>query len=128
MPVTPEIKRRILNRLTFCYGNKAESIYPSLEALILAYQGRRSVNVPGWNEKDALLIAYGDSIVVPRNNLPLNGSSLIDLVDNHLLMVIMILTFNPTRSDALRTINIKKQESIPAGNSFINKKFHIDIL
>ena len=64
MPLTKEIRKRILDRVRFCYGaEQAEPLCGSIEILIAAYQGCGPARARGWSEKDALLITYADSVV-----------------------------------------------------------------
>jgi len=54
----------ILQRLEFVYGpDRAREVFPRVEALCERYRGRVLPRAAGWSQKDALLIAYADSIL-----------------------------------------------------------------
>jgi sucrose phosphorylase len=54
----------MLQRLEFVYGHdKAKDILPRVNALIERHRGQIAPRAAGWSQKDALLIAYADSIL-----------------------------------------------------------------
>ncbi len=70
MKMDGKIKKRILQRLRFVYGEVAAgTIFADLEKLLESYRGRIPAAKTGWSEKDSFLIAYGDSIIGGENPL-----------------------------------------------------------
>ncbi|MFW6146044.1 MAG: hypothetical protein ACOC7R_01775 [Planctomycetota bacterium] len=64
-----DLKRRILGRVAFLYGDAAAAgILARIEALIARYAGRIAPRRAGWSQADALLITYADSLLGSRND------------------------------------------------------------
>ncbi|MBL8029388.1 MAG: sugar phosphorylase [Fibrobacteres bacterium] len=69
MVISKEIESRIKKRLALCYKkDMVDSIYVSILTLINAYADKSGNRRKGWDEKDAMLITYADSIL--NNNEP----------------------------------------------------------
>lgn len=55
-------KNRTVNTLKGLYGDQADGIYSAIEDLIEKYQSKIENKVQPLNEKDAILITYGDNV------------------------------------------------------------------
>ena len=55
-------KNRIVNTLKDLYGDQANGVYSAIENLIKKYQPKIKNEVQPLNEKDTILITYGDNV------------------------------------------------------------------
>ncbi len=55
-------KNKTIDTLKGLYGNEANGIYLGIENLIEKYQSKIKNEVQPLNEKDAILITYGDNV------------------------------------------------------------------
>ncbi|MBV2090939.1 MAG: sugar phosphorylase [Candidatus Thiodiazotropha sp. (ex Ctena orbiculata)] len=98
-----ELDTRLLGHLSLLYGEQqAATLLPKLHELIGRHievrQGKR-LEIPRWDEKDSVLICYGDSIQYPGMT-PL--ASLKQLLDRRLkgvFSMVHVLPFFPYSSD-----------------------------
>ncbi|MET0066689.1 MAG: sugar phosphorylase [Candidatus Thiodiazotropha sp.] len=98
-----DLDKRLLSHLDFLYGpDRAAELLPRLHQLINHHielrQGKR-VEIPRWDEKDCVLITYGDSVQYP-GGVPL--ASLKQFLDrrlNGVFSLVHVLPFYPFSSD-----------------------------
>ncbi len=113
MPVSKVGRGTIINKLGFLYGkDRAQNIYKKIKELIDRYQKNSTSKITkaGYlNEKDVVLITYGDNIQTTNKN-PLQ--SLFKFADEYLdqaINIIHILPFYPYSSDdGFSVIDYKK--------------------
>lgn len=113
MSATKVSREIIINKLGFLYGrNRAQNIFKKLDKLIDRYQKNDTSKIPKadlLNEKDVVLITYGDNIQATNKN-PLQ--SLFKFADKYLgraINIIHILPFYPYSSDdGFSVIDYKK--------------------
>ncbi|MBU4511241.1 sugar phosphorylase, partial [bacterium] len=113
MSVSKVSRETIINKLGFLYGrDRAQNIYKKINELIDRYQKNSVSKIPKTdflNEKDIVLITYGDNIQVANKN-PLQ--SLFKFADEYLeqaINIIHILPFYPYSSDdGFSVIDYKK--------------------
>lgn len=103
MSVSKVNREIIINKLGFLYGkDRARNIYKKINELIDRYQNNSVSKIPKadfLNEKDVVLITYGDNIQATNKN-PLQ--SLFKFADEYLnqeINIIHILPFYPYSSD-----------------------------
>ena len=133
MSVSKVIREIIVNKLGFLYGkDRAQNIYKKINELIDRYQKISANKTPKadfLNEKDIVLITYGDNIQA-TNKTPLQ--SLFKFVDEYLnraTNIIHILPFYPYSSDdGFSVIDYKKVN--PALGDWkdiedVNQKFNL---
>lgn len=61
---TTDIYSRIRERLAFVYGPEiAHDLFTQITELVSRYEGKMPTGMTGWNQKDALLISYADSLL-----------------------------------------------------------------
>lgn len=110
----PKISREIIiNKLVFLYGrDRAQNTFKKINELIDRYQKNSTGKIPKadyLNEKNVILITYGDNIQAANKN-PLQ--SLLKFVDEYLkqaINIIHILPFYPYSSDdGFSVIDYKK--------------------
>ena len=117
MSATKVSREIIINKLGFLYGrNRAQNIFKKLDKLIDRYQKNGTSKIPKadlLNEKDVVLITYGDNIQATNKN-PLQ--SLFKFADKYLkqaINIIHILPFYPYSSDdGFSVIDYKKVNSV----------------
>ncbi|MEJ2424233.1 MAG: sugar phosphorylase [Candidatus Thiodiazotropha sp.] len=98
-----DLDKRLIGHLAFLYGpDRADELLPRLHRLINQHielrQGKR-VEIPRWDEKDCVLITYGDSVQYP-GLMPL--ASLKQFLDrrlNGVFSLVHVLPFYPYSSD-----------------------------
>jgi len=113
MSVSKVNRGTIINKLEFLYGkDKAQNIYKKINELIDIYNKNSASKIPKTdflNEKDVVLITYGDNIQTTNKN-PLQ--SLFKFADEYLeqaINIIHILPFYPYSSDdGFSVIDYKK--------------------
>lgn len=113
MSVSKVSRETIISKLGFLYGkDKAQNIYKKINELIDKYKKNTASKIPKTdflNEKDAVLITYGDNIQTTNKN-PLQ--SLFKFADEYLeqaINIIHILPFYPYSSDdGFSVIDYKK--------------------
>jgi len=113
MSVSKISREIIINKLGFLYGrNRAQNIFKKINKLIDRYQKNNVSKIPKTdflNEKDVVLITYGDNIQATDKN-PLK--SLFKFADEYLdqaINIIHILPFYPYSSDdGFSVIDYKK--------------------
>lgn len=113
MSVSKISREIIINKLGFLYGrNRALNIIKKINKLIYRYQKNSVCKIPKadfLNEKDVVLITYGDNIQATDKN-PLK--SLFKFADKYLdqaINIIHILPFYPYSSDdGFSVIDYKK--------------------
>ncbi|GAG70608.1 unnamed protein product, partial [marine sediment metagenome] len=113
MSVSKVSREIIINKLGFLYGrDKAQNIFKKINELIDRYQKNGASKIPKadfLNEKDVVLITYGDNIQATNKN-PLQ--SLFKFSDEYLdqaINIIHILPFYPYSSDdGFSVIDYKK--------------------
>ena len=95
----PELQERMRERLEFVYGQKAPGIMQRALQLIESYEGDIPEGRGGWDQRDAMLITYADTVVEPDRE-PLNtlDDFLRRRVDDAISMV-HLLPFFPYSSD-----------------------------
>jgi sucrose phosphorylase len=112
-----DIKKKINNHLDFIYkGFFPENKKKELLSLIGSYKKECSVNSEKWNQNDAILITYGDSIIKDGEK-PLQ--TLKTFLDEHLkevISVVHILPFFPFSSDDGFSVIDYKQVNPELGN------------
>ncbi len=98
-----DLDNRLLGHLAFLYGEeRASELLPRLHGLINRHielrQGKR-LEIPRWDEKDSVLIAYGDSVQFP-GMVPLASlKRFLDRRLNGVFSLVHILPFFPYSSD-----------------------------
>ncbi|MET0029026.1 MAG: sugar phosphorylase, partial [Candidatus Thiodiazotropha sp.] len=98
-----DLDKRLLGHLALLYGpERADELLPRLHQLINHHielrQGKR-LEIPRWDEKDCVLITYGDSVQYP-GQVPL--ASLKQFLDrrlNGVFSLVHVLPFYPFSSD-----------------------------
>ena len=113
MSVSKVSRKTIINKLGFLYGkDRAQNIFKKINELIDRYQKNSTNKIPKadfLNEKDVVLITYGDNIQETNKN-PLQ--SLFKSADEYLdraINIIHILPFYPYSSDdGFSVIDYKK--------------------
>ena len=116
MSVSKISREIIINKLVFLYGrDRAQNIFKKINELIDRYQKNSISKIPKadfLNEKDIVLITYGDNIQATNKN-PLQ--SLFKFADKYLkqaINIIHILPFYPYSSDdGFSVIDYKKVNS-----------------
>ncbi len=99
---TDDIKSRIRGRLEFLYGaDNAPEVYESVMRLVARYGGQGQDNEPRerWDERDVVLISYGDS-VLDEGLSPLSAlEKFLSLDVGGLVSFVHLLPFYPYSSD-----------------------------
>jgi len=116
MSVSKVSRETIINKLEFLYGkDKAQNIFKKINELVDRYQKNNASKITKadfLNEKDVVLITYGDNIYATNKN-PLQ--SLFKFADEYLnqaINIIHILPFYPYSSDdGFSVIDYKKVNS-----------------
>ncbi len=99
MALTEQQNTSILDRLIFIYGEEmAPRVAEAIEDLLGRYEGTLPDGAHGWSEADAVLIAYGDSLLGENPPLETLGRFLRDRVGDSISFV-HILPFYPSTSD-----------------------------
>ena len=99
MALTERHNTSVLDRLVFLYGEEmAPRVAEAIDDLLGRYEGTIPDGVHRWSEADAVLIAYGDSILGEKPPLETLGGFLCDLVGDSISFV-HILPFYPSTSD-----------------------------
>ncbi|QGJ70722.1 Alpha amylase catalytic region [Planctomycetales bacterium 10988] len=62
----PAIAQRMQTRLQTIYGERGAEIYPDIEKLIESYKDRIQASPAGWDQRDVVLITYGDQVRQPE--------------------------------------------------------------
>jgi sucrose phosphorylase len=98
-----DLDDRLLAHLSFLYGeSRAAALLPRLHQLINrhieARQGKR-LEIPRWDEKDSVLIAYGDSVQYPGMTPLASLKRFLDRRLNGVFSLVHILPFFPYSSD-----------------------------
>jgi sucrose phosphorylase len=113
MPASKVSREIILNKLVFIYGrDRAQNIFKKINELIDRYKNNSASKIQKadfLNEKDIVLITYGDNIQSPNKN---SLQSLFKFADEYLeqaINIIHILPFYPYSSDdGFSVIDYKK--------------------
>jgi len=91
MSVSKVSRGTIINKLEFLYGkDKAQNIFKKINELIDRYQKNSASKIPKTdflNEKDVVLITYGDNIQTTNKN---SLQSLFKFADEYLAQIIDI--------------------------------------
>lgn len=98
-----DLDQRLLAHLACLYGDeRAAELLPRLHGLINRHieirQGKR-LEVPRWDEKDGVLIAYGDSVQYPGMTPLASLKQFLDRRLNGVFSLVHILPFFPYSSD-----------------------------
>jgi sucrose phosphorylase len=98
-----DLDKRLLDHLAFLYGEeRASELLPRLHGLINHHielrQGKR-LEIPRWDEKDSVLIAYGDSVQFPGMTPLASLKRFLDRRLNGVFSLVHILPFFPYSSD-----------------------------
>ncbi|MGD8910771.1 MAG: sugar phosphorylase [Chromatiales bacterium] len=98
-----DLDKRLLDHLVFLYGKeRAGELLPRLHGLINHHielrQGKR-LEIPRWDEKDSVLIAYGDSVQFPGMTPLASLKRFLDRRLNAVFSLVHILPFFPYSSD-----------------------------
>ncbi|GAG09866.1 unnamed protein product, partial [marine sediment metagenome] len=117
MSVSKISREIIINKLVFLYGrDRAQNTFKKINELVDRYQKNSASKIPKadfLNEKDIVLITYGDNIQATNKN-PLQ--SLFKFADKYLkqaINIIHILPFYPYSSDdGFSVIDYKKVNSV----------------
>ncbi len=98
-----DLDKRLLGHLRFLYGEeRAGELLPRLHGLIGHHielrQGKR-LRIPRWDEKDSVLITYGDSVQFPGMAPLTSLKQFLDRRLNGVFSLVHILPFFPFSSD-----------------------------
>ncbi|MEW8385251.1 MAG: alpha-amylase family glycosyl hydrolase, partial [Candidatus Thiodiazotropha taylori] len=98
-----ELDTRLLGHLSLLYGEQqAATLLPKLHELIGRHievrQGKR-LEIPRWDEKDSVLIGYGDSIQYPGMTPLSSLKQFLDRRLNGVFSMVHVLPFFPYSSD-----------------------------
>ncbi len=98
-----DFDRRLLGHLAFLYGeDRAVELLPRLHGLISHHielrQGKR-LEIPRWDERDSVLIGYGDSVQYPGMTPLAALKRFLDRRLNGVFSLVHILPFFPFSSD-----------------------------
>ncbi|MCG7954282.1 MAG: sugar phosphorylase [Candidatus Thiodiazotropha taylori] len=98
-----ELDTRLLGHLSLLYGEQqAATLLPKLHELIGRHievrQGKR-LEIPRWDEKDSVLIGYGDSIQYPGMTPLASLKQFLDRRLNGVFSMVHVLPFFPYSSD-----------------------------
>ena len=98
-----DLDKRLLQHLTFLYGEEqAEELLPRLHRLIKHHieqrHGKR-LEIPRWDEKDSVLICYGDSVQYPGMTPLASLKQFLDRRLNGVFSLVHLLPFFPYSSD-----------------------------
>jgi glycosidase len=98
-----DLDHRLLGHLTLIYGeDRASELLPRLHQVINHHfeqrQGKR-LEMPRWDEKDSVLIAYGDSVQFPGMRPLESLKRFLDRRLNGVFSLVHILPFFPYSSD-----------------------------
>ncbi|MBW9259536.1 MAG: sugar phosphorylase [Candidatus Thiodiazotropha sp. (ex. Lucinisca nassula)] len=98
-----ELDTRLLGHLSLLYGEQqAATLLPKLHELIGRHievrQGKR-LEIPRWDEKDSVLISYGDSIQYPGMTPLASLKEFLDRRLNGVFSMVHVLPFFPYSSD-----------------------------
>jgi sucrose phosphorylase len=98
-----ELDKRLLGHLSLLYGEqRAGDLLPKVHELINRHiewrQGQR-LELPRWDEKDSVLITYGDSVQYPGKTPLASLKSFLDSRLRGVFSLIHILPFFPFSSD-----------------------------
>ncbi|MBA7569310.1 sugar phosphorylase [Candidatus Atribacteria bacterium 1244-E10-H5-B2] len=113
MSVSKISKEIVINKLLFLYGrDRAQNIFKKINELIDRYQKNSASKIPKadfLNEKDVVLITYGDNIQASNKNLLQSLFKFSDEYLNRAINIIHILPFYPYSSDdGFSVIDYKK--------------------
>ncbi|MEJ2455256.1 MAG: alpha-amylase family glycosyl hydrolase [Candidatus Thiodiazotropha sp.] len=98
-----DLDKRLLGHLSFLYGEeRAGELLPRLHGLITHHielrQGKR-LEIPRWDERDSVLIAYGDSVQYPGMTPLASLKQFLDSRLNGVFSLVHLLPFFPFSSD-----------------------------
>ncbi len=98
-----DLDKRLLGHLSFLYGEaRAGELLPRLHGVINHHielrQGKR-LEIPRWDERDSVLIAYGDSVQYPGMTPLASLKQFLDRRLNGVFSLVHLLPFFPFSSD-----------------------------